>query len=168
MKILLPIVVLLVAGPALAQKQGPAEPPSEKINQVLVYGDQPCPKATGDEIVVCMRSPDEPFRLPKALRIDPKDPESQAWANKVKSIEYVGRTGTQSCTPAGSGGFTGCLKQIVDKAYAEKGQADSTWTNLVEAERAKRLARIDAESEVVEARVKAEEAAKAPAPPAGR
>ena len=163
MRKLLPIMALLVAGPALAQKQGPADVPTEKINQVLVYGDQPCPPTKPDEIQVCVRF-DDPYRLPKALRIDPKDPQSQAWANKVKSIEYVGRTGTQSCTPVGGGGFTGCFKQIVDKAYAEKAEADSTWANLVAAERAKRLAKIDAESEEIEARVKAEEAAKA-APP---
>lgn len=158
MKTIMAIMVLFAAGPALAQKQGPAEPPREKVNQVLVYGEQPCPKAEGDEIVVCVRSPDEPYRLPKALRDDPSAPENQSWANKVKAVEYVGRSGIQSCSPVGAGGFTGCLNQIVKQAYAEKA-ADSTWTTLVAAERAKRLGKIDAESEAVEAQAKLDEAA---------
>src|SRR5579864_7064987 len=120
MKMTIAILALFAAGPALAQKQGPVAPPPDKVNQVLVYGDQPCPKAQGDEIVVCVRSPDEPYRLPKALRGNPQAPENQSWVNRAKSVEYVSRSGTHSCSPVGAGGFTGCFDQIVKQAYAEK------------------------------------------------
>ena len=43
----------LSATPALAQ---PA--PAEKVNQVIIYGDDKCQPSTPDEIVVCNRLPE--------------------------------------------------------------------------------------------------------------
>lgn len=161
MKMTMGFLALLAAGPALAQVQGPSD---QKVNQVLVYGDQPCPKPVADEIIVCVRSPDDPYRLPKSMRNGPPSPQNEAWARQVKAIEYVGKSGIQSCSPTGAGGFTGCMKQMIDKAYAER-VGDGTWTALVEAERAKRLGNLDAESEAIEARAKLEEEdARKPAP----
>jgi hypothetical protein len=167
MKTTIAILALLAAGSAAtAQKQGPAHPPPEKIKQVLVYGEDKCPAPEEGELLICGRMDErERYRIPKTLRGDPKAPENQSWANKVKAVEYVGRTGTLSCTPVGGGGFTGCLNQMIDKAYAEKA-ADSTWASAVAAERAKRLAKIDAESEAIEAQAQLDEAAAKP-PPAG-
>ena len=43
-----------------------AEPP-QRITNLLVYGDDPCPKGEGDEIVVCARRPEsERYRIPKS------------------------------------------------------------------------------------------------------
>jgi hypothetical protein len=79
----------------------------------------------------------------------------------VRSIEYVGRSGTQSCSPVGAGGFTGCFSQIARAAKEERKQmGDASWADLVSAEREKRLSKIDKDSDQIEARVKAEEAAK--------
>lgn len=157
---------LLWAAPASAQDT-PAPAPTERIKQVIVYGDDPCPKGEADEIVVCARqSESERYRIPEELRReDPGSTRNEAWMSRIRSIEYVGRSGTQSCSPVGGGGFTGCFAQILAQAKAERGIGGSaSWSDLVAAERAKRLSGIDAESEEVETRVKAEEAEKAQQP----
>lgn len=160
-----------LAGSASAQETPPAaQPASEKVNLVIVYGDDPCPRDAGTgEIVVCGRKEEkERYRIPEPLRGDPNAPANQAWGEQFRSLEYVGKEGTESCSPVGGGGFTGCFEKIGKMAKAERRQADNvSWTDLVAAERAKRLGRIDAESEAIERQVQAEEkaeAAKATAP----
>jgi hypothetical protein len=143
------------------QAQAP-EAGAEKVKQVIVYGDDPCPTSAGDEISVCARMPDkERYRIPSALRTDPNDPKVQSWLNRAESIEYVGKSGTDSCSPVGGGGFTGCFQALARNARAERRtmMGDSSWADLVEAERAKRLSVIDAESKQIEAQAKADEAA---------
>ena len=164
MKPLLPMMLIALtftAAPAFAQDAVPSSAGPEKVNQRIVYGEDPCEQGAADEIVVCVRMPDtERYRIPENLRGDPNAPANLAWAERVKSIEYVGKSGTESCSPVGGGGFTGCFTQIANQARAERKQLDNvSWADLVEAERAKRLAKIDAESDAIEARVKAEEAA---------
>lgn len=165
----LPLVgAILWIAPASAQ-DAPAAAAPERIKQVIVYGDDPCPKSEGDEIVVCARqSESERYRIPEQLRREePGSTKNEAWTSRVRSLEYVGRSGTESCSPVGGGGFTGCFAQIVKQAKAERGiGGDASWSDLVAAERAKRLSGIDAESEQVEARVKAEEATQAQQQPA--
>ncbi len=161
---------LMFATPALAQEASPATVPgSERVNLVIVYGNDPCPgSANPDDIVVCARKGEEErYRIPEPLRGDPNAPINQAWGERVRSMEYVGRQGTESCSPVGGGGATGCFAQLARLAKAERQQADNaSWKDLVEAERAKRLSTIDADSDAIEARVKAEEKAKAtPAQP---
>jgi hypothetical protein len=153
--------------PALAQTQ--EAPPAattgtERVNLVIVYGDDPCPpSANADDIVVCARKGEEErYRIPEPLRGDPNVPANQAWGERVRSLEYVGRTGTESCTPVGGGGATGCFTQLARLAKAERQQADNaSWKDLVEAERTRRLSTIDKDSDAIEARVKAEETTKA-------
>jgi hypothetical protein len=91
---------------------------------------------------------------------DPLDPRNNAWANRVVALERVGRFGTDSCSPTGLGGFTGCTQQLVAGAKAERQAADKTdWQAMIADERAKRIAGIDAASDEVEAAVVAEERA---------
>lgn len=155
----------MFAAPALAQEEPQANSGAasagERITQVIVYGDDPCKPSDANEIVVCVRQAEkERYRIPSNLRGNPQAPESQAWLNRAKSIEYVGNSGTQSCSPVGAGGFTGCFAKIAAEAKEERKQLDATdWNRLVEQERAKRLGNLEAESEEIEARVKAEEAA---------
>lgn len=160
-RLALPLLAVIPAY-ALAQANKPAEgPPAERINQVIVYGDDPCPKGDGGDIVVCVRKEDkERYRIPPNLRSDPNSPASQSWLNTAKSIEYVGQSGIQSCSPVGSGGASGCFAKLARMAKAEREQeGNGGWADLVAAERAKRLSKIDAESEEIENQVKAEEAA---------
>ena len=72
-------------------------------------------------INVCARLPEEDrFRVPPNLRDNPNDPASQAWAEPAIELSYVGRTGIDSCSTVGGGGFTGCFNQIVNQARAER------------------------------------------------
>lgn len=163
------LAILMSATPALAQtSQTVAGPDNEKINLVIVYGDDPCPQASGDELIVCGRKEEkERYRIPETLRGDPNAPANQAWGQQYKALEYVGKSGIDSCSPSGIGGFTGCFNQLARNAKEERKQMGSaSWGDLVAAERAKRLSTIDADSEAIEARVKAEEAAKAKQTPA--
>lgn len=169
------MLLLGTVSPALAQQQGPAEeqapaaqpgsaqPGSERVNLVIVYGNDPCPQSQGSDIVVCARKGEEErYRIPEPLRGDPNQPSHQAWGERVKSMEYVGRSGTESCSPVGGGGTTGCFAQLARLAKAERQAADNAnWKDLVEAERARRLSTIDAESKAIEARAVAEEKAQA-------
>ncbi|MET0372282.1 MAG: hypothetical protein ABW039_13015 [Sphingobium sp.] len=159
-------LMLTAVTPALAQpaeQAPPATPGSERVNLVIVYGQDSCPPSQGDDIVVCARKGEEErYRIPEPLRGDPNQPSHQAWGERVKSMEYVGKSGTESCTPVGGGGTTGCFAQLARMAKLERQAADNaSWKDLVAAERAKRLSTIDADSKEIEAQAVAEEKAAA-------
>jgi hypothetical protein len=155
LRISIPFVALSVicaglAAPALAQSEG------ERINQVIVFGNDPCPPAANpDEITVCARKDEEErFRIPAPLR-ESQSPQNRAWNDRVLAYETIGRTGTLSCSSTGPGGSTGCLERLIDTAYAEKRQSDPSlkFGELIAAERAKRLATLDADAAATQARV---------------
>lgn len=154
-------IALFASASALAQ-EGPVDRGPDRINQVTVYGDDPCPAATGDEIVVCGRLDEgERYRIPEALRGNPNDPARESWTARVRSIERIGRFGTDSCSPVGLGGFTGCVNQLVENAYAERAQAAGTdWTDAVAEQRRLRMEGFDAEAAAVEEQVLADERAR--------
>lgn len=146
----------MLASPALAQDE-----PGDRVNQLIVYGDDPCPQSAEGEIVVCARKDEsERYRIPETLRgAELGDAKNQAWSERVRSYEYVGKNGTQSCSPVGAGGFTGCTQQLLTQAYAERGQDDTVnWGQLIEEERQKRLSSIDEQAEEVEERLREIEA----------
>lgn len=134
--------------PAAAQDAG------ERVNQLIIYGDDPCPQSSGDEITVCARKDEsERYRIPEPLR-GVESPQNDAWNNKVIAYETVGKAGIRSCSPAGAGGELGCTQRLIDTAYAEKRQGtDVKFGELIAAEREKRLATIDAEAEATQKRV---------------
>jgi hypothetical protein len=145
---------LLLAVPAAAQPQSGPVIEDVKINQLIVYGDDPCPPSTDDQINVCARKPEgDRYRIPENLRRDPNDPANRTWTDRAIDLSYVGRTGTQSCTPVGAGGFTGCFNQLANAWRAEQQGRDSVnWNRLIEEARQARLGRIDAEAEEEERR----------------
>src|SRR5690606_18540099 len=92
----LPLIALFLAGSGAAlpaQAQEAAEGPNEKVNQVIVYGNDKCEPSSPDEIVVCKRLPEaDRYRVPQIFRGgDPRDPRNQAWLNRVVAMERVGR-----------------------------------------------------------------------------
>jgi hypothetical protein len=118
MKAALSIAALAAASAAaLALLPAPASAQEEKVRRLVVYGKDPCPRAqSGDEIVVCARRPEtERYRIPKELRDSAieDDPDSMSWAARAESLEYVGRTGIESCSTVGSAGVSGCWKEMV-------------------------------------------------------
>lgn len=109
----------LVPAPAAAQQ--------DRVRRLVVYGNDPCPRsASGDEIVVCARRPEtERYRIPKELRDQPSDdPENTSWAVRAESLEYVGRTGIQSCSTVGPGGVSGCWNELVRAWRKERASGD--------------------------------------------
>ena len=103
------------AVPALAQNRS-------KVSEIIVYGTDPCPRSTDDEIVVCARKPEtERFRIPERFRKGGSIQSRQAWAVRARQFETVGATGVNSCSPVGPAGYTGCLSQLTKQAFEERG-----------------------------------------------
>jgi hypothetical protein len=103
------------AAPAVAQ--------NAKVSEIIVYGTDPCPRSTDDEVVVCARKPEtERFRIPEKLRKGGSLQSRQAWAVRARTFETVGATGTNSCSPVGPGGFTGCESQVIKQAFEQRGE----------------------------------------------
>lgn len=117
MKAALSVLALAAASAvALTIFPAPAGAQQERIRRVIVYGRDPCPRAaSGDEVVICgRRAETERYRIPQELRDRPDDdPESTSWAVRAESLEYVGRTGIQSCSTVGPGGVSGCWNELV-------------------------------------------------------
>jgi hypothetical protein len=135
-----------------------AQDTGERYNQVIVYGDDPCPQSQSDEIVICARKDEsERYRIPEPLRgID--NPQSESWNEKVLAYETIGNFGTLSCSPVGAGGATGCTQKLIDAAYAERRNgSDVRFSELIDAERQKRLSTIDDTAASEQARVEAAE-----------
>ena len=105
----------------LAVPSAPALAQNTKVSEIIVYGTDPCPRSTDDEIVVCARKPEtERFRIPEALRQGGSLQSRQAWAARAKQFETVGRTGINSCSPVGPGGWTGCTEQVINQAFNDR------------------------------------------------
>jgi hypothetical protein len=125
---LLPIAFALAAGAAAgAQTPGTtpgtsseASPDGRRVSQLIVYGADACPPSTAEEIVVCARRPeDDRYRIPEALRESGQRRE-RSWADNARALEYVGRTGIQSCSTVGPGGFTGCWAEMMRQAQEDR------------------------------------------------
>jgi hypothetical protein len=105
----------LIPAPAAAQQGNVAE--------IIVYGSDPCPRSTDDKVVVCARRPEaERYRIPEKLRPNGTRQQTEAWATRSKVLETVGDTGTNSCSPVGPSGFTGCLTQVIKQARSQSRQ----------------------------------------------
>lgn len=147
----LPFAALAMMVPSAALAQDEA---GERVNMVIVYGDDECPEPEGGEITVCARKAEnERYRIPQTLRTS-DSPENTAWTQRVDSYEMVGAFGTLSCDPAGAGGFTGCTQQMINAAYADREEgSDVRFSQLIEAARAERLSTIDADAAAEQERV---------------
>ncbi|HXH52602.1 MAG TPA: hypothetical protein VNH53_04115 [Sphingomicrobium sp.] len=98
----------------------PAPAKAQGVVEIVVYGNDPCPRSTADEIVVCARKPEaERYRIPERFRTTGPRQLSQPWAHRARALETVGRTGINSCSPVGPAGFTGCLEQVIRQARNE-------------------------------------------------
>ncbi len=135
--------------PAAAQEAG-----GDRVNTVIIYGDDDCPASSGSEIVVCARLLEsERYRIPESLR-QSNDPTNEAWATRVQSYETVGDAGPLSCSTIGLGSELGCTAQFIEAAYAERRSGPGVRAGeLIAAARTERLATIDAEAADTQARV---------------
>lgn len=99
--------------PALAQ-------PPERESSVIVYGEDPCPRAEGDEVVVCARRPEEErYRIPRPIR--ERQPTEAAWASRVEGLEEASRAMRPgSCSVVGSFGQSGCSQALIRQWFEER------------------------------------------------
>ena len=141
--------IALVPAPAAAQDEA-----GDKVQVLDVYGEDPCPQSSAEEIVVCRRlDEEERYRIPEALR-GSDSPANESWASKVQAYEAVGDFGPLSCSPVGAGGELGCTAQMIAAAYEEKRTGPGIRAaELIAAARGERLATIDAEAAATQARV---------------
>jgi len=105
--------IAALPAPALAQQGSMAE--------IIVYGTDPCPRSTDDQVVVCARRPEsERYRIPEKYRPNGTRQQNESWAVRSKALETVGDTGINSCSPVGPGGFTGCEIQVIKEARQQR------------------------------------------------
>ena len=144
---LLPAVALAAFAFAIPGAAAAQDEAGDKVNMVIVYGDDDCPTPEGGEITVCARKAEnERYRIPETLRTS-DSPQNTAWTQRVESYEMVGAFGALSCDPAGAGGFTGCTQQMINAAYADRAEGSNVrFSQLIEAARAERLSTIDADA----------------------
>lgn len=122
------VFAAMVPASAMAQSQAESGQPPQRIRQVTLTGDEKCPTAAADEIVVCSRlDPNEQFRVPKQLRRPPEVPaQNQSWVNRAATVDRVGRVAgglPNTCSPVGAGGATGCGVAAGQAWVAERQQA---------------------------------------------
>ena len=125
-------LTLLAAGIAGLFAGGTALPaPAQAQNQaeILVFGTDPCPRATDDEVVICRRLPESMrYRMPDQYRDTSTFQEKQSWTNKARTMQTVGSTGIGSCSPVGPGGHTGCLTQEIQAARQARQEEEQAGT----------------------------------------
>ena len=107
------LLFALLAAPARAQ-----DAPPERQSQITVYGEDPCPRSTDEEIVVCHRRPEEErYRIPAPLRRSTRNSE-QAWTARVETLDEVSRDSRPgSCSVVGSFGQSGCAAALIRQWY---------------------------------------------------
>lgn len=138
---LIPLLLLMVATPALAQPTPanpttaaprpsilkPADVPTGDGTQprqrlVTVFGNEACPKPrSADEVVVCARLPEsEVYRIPEPLR-RAENRQSVLTQNRALLLgDGTGGAGGSigSCSAVGAAGFTGCDRRMIE-AWAQ-------------------------------------------------
>ncbi|WP_426265690.1 hypothetical protein [Sphingomonas sp. LHG3443-2] len=112
---------LLAAAPATAQQA------QQRTREIIVFGTDPCPRATDDEVVVCARRPEKDrYRLPEALRPSGPPQLSQSWGVRSKELATIGQTGPGTCSGVGPGGDFGCALKDIQRGVAERNEQDAT------------------------------------------
>ena len=124
--LLLAAAMLLAPLPAAAQDESLAQhsEPPERISFLVTYGDDHCPVAEGEEIVVCAQRPEsDRYRVPKELRGKDDDTSvgGSAWGARVEDYDNIARlTRPDSCSVIGSYGFTGCPAAMLRQWFAAR------------------------------------------------
>ena len=116
-RLFFPALAVLAAAAPLPFGMAAQAQRSERV--LTIFGRDACPSSNGEEIVVCRRLPEaERYRIPKELR-HTTDRGNETWGDRATSIEYVGKGGVNSCSPSGSGGASGCFREMARRACDE-------------------------------------------------
>ncbi|QTD57916.1 hypothetical protein J4G78_16780 [Parasphingorhabdus cellanae] len=116
------LVGLLFATGAAAEVSKPVDTP-ERFSVLVTYGDDVCPEAEADEIIVCAKRPEsERYRIPKDLRkVEEESSGEQSWSSTVASHEDAARAGRpNSCSVNGTNGWTGCQAALLRRWFDER------------------------------------------------
>ena len=157
------VAAMLLAGPSIAAApggSGQASSGQDRMNMVIIFGDDACPVSTGNEITVCARKAEsDRYRIPAPFREQPST-KSESWTQRVIAYESVGATGAQSCSPVGAGGWTGCASKFISNGMADKkASSDVQFSKLIDEARAKRMSTTDADAAETQANVERAEKA---------
>lgn len=113
-------LLFVATSPALAEEKSPPQ----VTRTATVFGNDPCPKAVGDEVIVCGRLPEsERYRIPKAFRQKPREDSGPgaSWTSRVEGLEAAQRyTMPGSCTVHGSFGQSGCTQAMIRQWFLER------------------------------------------------
>lgn len=94
----------------------PFTPASAQQRTLTIFGNDKCPSDT-----ICVVAPEsERYRIPKPFRERLPSPDSTSWAIRSQATLEVGKTGADSCSAVGGGGWTGCFMKQLNESYAEK------------------------------------------------
>jgi hypothetical protein len=114
------LLALIATAPASADETSPPQ----RTEAATVFGDDPCPKPRGDEIIVCGRLPEsERYRIPRSLRQKPREDSGPgaSWTSRVEGMEQAQRfTMPGSCTAVGAQGQTGCTQAMIRQWFLER------------------------------------------------
>ena len=117
---------LAVVGAGTLALPADAQTAPQRTREIIVYGNDPCPRSTDDTAVVCARRPEkERYRLPEALRPTGPPQLSQSWSTRAKSLATVGSTGPGTCSGVGPGGVDGCGVKEIQQGVAERQEQDA-------------------------------------------
>jgi hypothetical protein len=124
MKIVIPIVAAALAA-GLAAGSATAQIDERRAPQIIVYGNDPCPRVTTGEIVVCARRPErERYRIPESLREGRRLQDGESWAVRAEGAMEEGDTGIGSCSAIGPAGHTGCWEEMM-RQYRQERRANA-------------------------------------------
>jgi hypothetical protein len=121
--------IVALSAPAIADVSSNEQSVTQKADgtiviSLLIYGEDTCPKSSGDEIVVCARRPEaERYRIPPKLREKADDYSGNrgSWTTHASALDYASRTSRpNSCSPDGTFGQTGCLAAALHQWYLER------------------------------------------------
>ena len=128
------LAVMLLPAAAVAQEapsaQAESGQPPQRIRSVtLTQAEQKCPESTAEEVVVCSRiDANEQFRVPRELRNTQEvQAQNQSWVNRTATMDQISRTAgglPNTCSPVGTGGFSGCNLALQRQHAAEKKAAE--------------------------------------------
>lgn len=103
-----------------------AQQAQQRTREIIVFGTDPCPRATDDEVVVCARRPEKDrYRLPENLRPSGPPQLSTSWGVRSKELATMGQTGPGTCSGVGPGGDFGCALKDIQRGVADRAEQDA-------------------------------------------
>ena len=125
--------VAIAGGAAMTLGAAPAAAQSRPMSEIIVFGEDPCPRSTEDNVVICARKPEsERYRIPEEFRSTGSAQENRSWAANARYLESVNSAGVRRCSPVGPEGFTGCLNELIAENKAERRELEERETYVPE------------------------------------